>query len=461
MKKNNVLFLFLLVFNFLNAQHTITYQLNGLENQTVYLNAVYGNELRLKDSSIAVNGLIRFNIPDQWATGIYRISFDTALFTDIVLNHEDVVLKNNIHNLLDSLTIVLSEENKIFYDYWRKSIYLSDSIDLLSRLGYSIYAKNNFVLTPDVDSIAHKLMSLKTKQKLLPDSYLEKAKGMFVQKILLAYSEPDMDAYNQAHPQSKYSDEKLFTREHYFDKVNFNDSLLLNSEVFYVLTMDYLTKQLEKPSDSAYIAAVDLIMNYCATCSPVYKYLRQLFLSTFTDTEWEETFVHIVDNYVSGKTCNQIIPEVVLEQKANVIRKLSPGNAAPDFILPDTTGKMVQLKNIKAKAVLLDFWSGNCSHCEKTIPQLTSLYQKYHKSGLEIVSVSVDTDPEIWKLAISKHRLSWIHVGDMKGQDSPVIIHYNAYSTPVFYVLDKNKTIVAHPIKPTDLNATLEKIFGF
>jgi peroxiredoxin len=443
------------------CQVLINYQISGLNDQTVYLNAVSGNEMRLRDSVKSINGLIRFSIPDQWPAGVYRISFDQSLFTDLIVNHENIILKNDIHSLLDSLNIQTSEENKIFYEYWRKSIYLSDSIDLISQLGYSIFVHNNYVVTPDVDSLANVLIKLKDKQKNLAHKLINTSQGMFVQKMLQAYDEPDMEAYNATHSQNKYTDENRFKREHYFDNVDFGDSLLLNSEVFYVLTMDYLTKHIDKPCDSAYIAAMDLIMEKCQPCSPVFKYLRQLFLGTFADTEWEGAFVHLVDHYVRGRFCNQEIPEVVLEQKANVIHQLKPGNTAPDFILPDTTGKPVQLKKIKAKAILLDFWSGNCSHCEKTIPQLVSIYQKYHNSGLEIISISVDTDPQIWKPAINKYKLPWIHAGDMKGQDSEVIIHYNAFSTPVFYVLDKNKKIISHPISSTDLNSALEKIFGF
>ena len=77
--------------------------------------------------------------------------------------------------------------------------------------------------------------------------------------------------------------------------------------------------------------------------------------------------------------------------------------------------------------------------------------------GLEIVAVSVDTDKKAWLEALEANRMEWVNVSDLKGMVSPVVESYNAFSTPTFYLLDKDKTIIAHPDSPKELKESIEK----
>jgi thiol-disulfide isomerase/thioredoxin len=48
-------------------------------------------------------------------------------------------------------------------------------------------------------------------------------------------------------------------------------------------------------------------------------------------------------------------------------------------------------KDRRGKLVLLDFWSRNCIHCEKTMPILTQVQNKFGPQGLEVVGVAIDS----------------------------------------------------------------------
>ena len=65
---------------------------------------------------------------------------------------------------------------------------------------------------------------------------------------------------------------------------------------------------------------------------------------------------------------------------------------APDFSLPDLSGKTVSLEQFRGKVVLLDFWATWCPPCRMTIPLLINLQEQYGKKGLIILGVSID-DP--------------------------------------------------------------------
>ncbi len=66
---------------------------------------------------------------------------------------------------------------------------------------------------------------------------------------------------------------------------------------------------------------------------------------------------------------------------------LSP---APEFSLPDLTGRKVSLSSFKGQVVLLDFWATWCDPCLEELPELKSLHEKYKEKGFELVGVSLD-----------------------------------------------------------------------
>jgi peroxiredoxin len=81
-----------------------------------------------------------------------------------------------------------------------------------------------------------------------------------------------------------------------------------------------------------------------------------------------------------------------MEGEATNSHPLRVGTHAPDFTLPDSTGKQISLSNFRGKNVLLVFypldWSPGCS-------QQLDLYQnelaEFKKRGVEIIGISVDS----------------------------------------------------------------------
>jgi thiol-disulfide isomerase/thioredoxin len=66
---------------------------------------------------------------------------------------------------------------------------------------------------------------------------------------------------------------------------------------------------------------------------------------------------------------------------------LSPELASPDAYL-NTGGKPITLAQYRGKnVVLIDFWTYSCINCLRTVPYLTSWYQKYKDQGLVIIGV--------------------------------------------------------------------------
>jgi cytochrome c biogenesis protein CcdA/thiol-disulfide isomerase/thioredoxin len=51
------------------------------------------------------------------------------------------------------------------------------------------------------------------------------------------------------------------------------------------------------------------------------------------------------------------------------------------------TSAPLVLESLKGKVVLVDFWTYTCINCIRTLPHVTSWYNKYHPYGLEVIGV--------------------------------------------------------------------------
>ncbi|MFZ0657926.1 MAG: redoxin domain-containing protein [Candidatus Binataceae bacterium] len=63
-----------------------------------------------------------------------------------------------------------------------------------------------------------------------------------------------------------------------------------------------------------------------------------------------------------------------------------------DFQLHTLDGASMKLSQFRGHPVIVDFWATWCGPCRREIPELKSIYSRYHKSrGLEVIGIACDT----------------------------------------------------------------------
>jgi len=67
---------------------------------------------------------------------------------------------------------------------------------------------------------------------------------------------------------------------------------------------------------------------------------------------------------------------------------------APDFVLPAASGSNVRLSEYRGQPVVIAFWSSRCSTCAAQLAALDRYYGTYRSSGLVVLGVSVEDDPQ-------------------------------------------------------------------
>ncbi|MBI3234364.1 MAG: TlpA family protein disulfide reductase, partial [Bacteroidetes bacterium] len=115
----------------------------------------------------------------------------------------------------------------------------------------------------------------------------------------------------------------------------------------------------------------------------------------------------------------------------------------------------VNLYDVKAPYTVLMFWDPDCSHCKAEMPKIEELYKKYKDSGLVVYAVCVEQEYDKWINFIREKNLNWINVIDIYNI-SEFRKSYDISSTPVIFLLDKDKKIIAKKLNGQSLEQLLE-----
>ncbi|OFX66935.1 MAG: hypothetical protein A2X12_09985 [Bacteroidetes bacterium GWE2_29_8] len=151
----------------------------------------------------------------------------------------------------------------------------------------------------------------------------------------------------------------------------------------------------------------------------------------------------------------------IQERKAKgaiIDKKLSLGNKVSDVILNDIYGHPVLLSSLKGKFVLIDFWASWCVPCQKELPELKKIYNKYKSKGFEIYGISLDKHRQEWEYYVKREDLKWVNVSDLTYWNSPVVEQFNIEGIPFKILIDTSQVIITKNISITDLDVKLEEI---
>lgn len=120
---------------------------------------------------------------------------------------------------------------------------------------------------------------------------------------------------------------------------------------------------------------------------------------------------------------------------------LKIGSHFKDIVGRNLNNKEVKLSDYKNKVILLDFWASWCGPCRLENKELGILFKKYERNGFEVVSFSIDTDPEAWKLASEQDSITWVNISDLRGFFSKQAASYKIRAIPKAILINRNGTI--------------------
>ena len=109
---------------------------------------------------------------------------------------------------------------------------------------------------------------------------------------------------------------------------------------------------------------------------------------------------------------------------------IGTGIKAPDFTLPDSTGKMHSLSDFRGKKVVLYFYSkDNTAGCTKQAEGYAKLYDSFTGKNTVVIGISKDTQASHGKFA-EKYGLPFILLSDT---EKTVIEMYDVWKEKKLY----------------------------
>ncbi len=122
------------------------------------------------------------------------------------------------------------------------------------------------------------------------------------------------------------------------------------------------------------------------------------------------------------------------------------GKAAPEFSVQDGENK-VDLRDLRGKIVVLNFWATWCPPCIDEMPSLGVMQQQMKQKGVAVVAISLDADPRAYHDFLQQHRIDFFTVRDPQQASNAL---YGTYKFPETYIIDRSGVLRRKFIGPVD-----------
>jgi peroxiredoxin len=150
--------------------------------------------------------------------------------------------------------------------------------------------------------------------------------------------------------------------------------------------------------------------------------------------------------------------------QTNLATGTQVGQAPPDFVLDDAQGQPVSLASFHGRPVLLIFWASWCTHCQKTMPLIETLYEQYSDQGFEAIGVSVPgLSGETKESALAYVQQKGITFPIVFDEEASTYREYQVVGVPTLIFVDRNGVIISnHPgeMDLQSLQAQIQQLVG-
>ena len=150
--------------------------------------------------------------------------------------------------------------------------------------------------------------------------------------------------------------------------------------------------------------------------------------------------------------------QMYIDRISDLAMQLPETKSSPE--LPDINDKMVGVSSLKGKYVLVSFWSTTSEASMNQLPLLRSIYNDYHRKGLEIYQVSLDPDPERWKSVVRFEEIPWISVREPDPANPIYARLMNITSLPSNLLYDPQGNIVNTNLTGRNLLIRMDQLFN-
>jgi thiol-disulfide isomerase/thioredoxin len=422
------------------------------------------------------NGLIIFKGKKELDKGVYTlVSEGKSIYFDFFINeNQKFTINTEASDIVNTLKSIGNKENESFFSYIK---YITNKNLEFGKLRDQTKGKSKDDSTKFMNE---KLKTLNDEVKAFDKDFMTKSKGTFVYDVLNLKTEKeptDIPKAKNGRPDSIY--QYYYYKSHFFDGIDFKDERIARTPFFDDRVKRYYENVILQHPDTV-IQEADKVLDKCTPGNLVYNLLLGYFTYKYEQSKimgFDKVFVHLADKYIiPGKATGVYNEETTkkIKDRVDIMRNLLLEAKVSELYMIDTTYAKQVLKmgfdtaktsksctdlyyknvekltpmfktlyQINAKYTVLVFWASDCGHCQTEIPKLKeNLDAIKGKIDFKVFAVQTKEDFEAWRKFIIDKKLDFINVFD------PVHLNnlkerFDIYSTPVIYILDKDKKIKA------------------
>jgi len=424
----HLLILFAFILQTANAQYivkgTFTDSIKRFKNVVLY--QFTNGEPSYKSYVTVKNNGFTFDM-SKMPTGYYRALYENTKrgYVDFIYNQENVKLTLNSKIGHQSVDYIASKENNLLVAYTYNLALMQSKLDS---------AQINYIKNSKKNNVAYQ--NFRNKIIGAQNYYEKQAQNTYALNFIKAAKR-----YNEKTPYLNAEHYLNSINTHFFDFVDFDNSVLHNSEFFDNKVNDFVfllqNSQNINQQNTLYKKAVDHLFSLVRKNSVKESLLNGL-MTKFVGRENSILTNYLLEKYQTLPLEHQN-PSFLKE--INSARKTMLGIKAPDFKINDTH----HLYDLTDNNYLIIFWSSTCSHCSAELPKVYNFLEK-KDIDIKVITVGLEyeKDEQNWKNQI-KFYPDWMHSMAVGKWKSKTARDYNIFETPSYFLLNKDKTIIAKP----------------
>ncbi len=459
--------------------YDIKVNFKGCKDSMVYLVKYTWDQQYLVDTCKNIkNGQIKFKGKKDLDKGVYvLVSQSNSIYFDFFINeNQKFLISTDISDVVNSLKVTGNKENEEFFKYIK---FITNKNQDFGKVSAQTIGKSKEDSTKFMNE---KIKQLNIDVKKFDSDFMTKNKNSYLYDVLNLKTEKepiDIPKAKNGRPDSIF--QYYYYKNHFFDGINFKDERIIRTPFFDDRIKRYFENIILQHPDTLN-KEIDFILAKCEENNLVYNLLIGYFTYKFEQSKimgFDKVFVHLADKYIlSGRSSSVYSEETVkkIRERVDIMRNLLLDSKVSDLLMIDTIyGKQVRkmgfdtasssksitdlyyknleklapmfksLYSMNAKYTILVFWAVDCGHCKTEIPILNTTL-KALKGKIDVKVFAVQTKDELfndWKKFIIENKLNDfvnvfdpIHLNNLKER-------FDIYSTPVIYILDRDKKIKA------------------
>lgn len=441
-------------------KYRITVKIEGVSDSLLVMASYVGDKQFIVDTAYPDKQFVyKFEGDSLLPDGMYAIATPAkAKLFDFIISEKRIVdITGKKNELPISLRSKEDDENKILFDYINFLSSKQKEMSQLQQLRRKFKAG-----TDSIKVVDNKITLLNEEVQRYITGIINTYHGKFISVFLKSLQEPEIKEppiLSNGRPDSTFAYRQY--KQHFFDNIDLADSRVIRTPVIHSKIEQYIDK-MTVPAVDSIIASIDHLFTLSKGNKDTFKYLIWYLTVKFESSEimgHDAVFVHLVDKYYDNPNISFMYPTVKqnLIKRAAALRPILIGKPAPDMILLDTLQFPVSLRSLKNRYTIIYFWDPECGHCKKETPLLKEFYESSKALyDLEVYGVCMDTSWKDMKQYIRKNHLNWINVNGYYSMTPDFRELYDVHSSPVMYLLDEKKTIIAKRVLTEQMKGILK-----